>query len=281
MPPMAHHAATSSWLYPVPLALLTIAVAVLYLRGWRRRSSYEENAIPLWCRASFFLGLILIWLALGSPLASLDHRFLTAHMMQHLLLLTIAPALILLGDPIRCLSQGLPKQFVQGVGAQFFRAPSLRRVGRFLSNPIVCWLPATAVLVAWHIPSIFALAMQSHLLHLLEQATFLFAGFLFWWPVILPWPSVSIWSRWPILLYLFLATIPCDILSAYLTFCDSIVYPSYLTVPGASGLSVLRDQQLAGSLMWTCVTVIYLVPATVLTVQLLSRHGSAARSSAV
>jgi len=61
-----------------------------------------------------------------------------------------------------------------------------------------------------------------------EHACFLGSGFLFWWPVVQPWPSVPRWPRWSMLLYLFLATLPCDILSAFLAFCDRVVYTVYL-----------------------------------------------------
>ena len=72
------------------------------------------------------------------------------------------------------------------------------------------------------------------------------------------------------LLYLFLATIPCDILSGFLVFCDRVVYPVYLSTPRPFGISPLKDQQCAGALMWTCVTIVYLVPVTILTVRLLA-----------
>jgi cytochrome c oxidase assembly factor CtaG len=104
-----------------------------------------------------------------------------------------------------------------------------------------------------------------------EHVCFVVAGFLFWWPVIQPWPSVAKWPRWSIILYLFAATIPCDILSAFLVFCDRVVYPAYLSQPPQPlGISALQDQQCAAALMWTCVTIVYLVPAAILTVGLLA-----------
>ena len=71
-------------------------------------------------------------------------------------------------------------------------------------------------------------------------------------------------------LYLFFATLPCDALSAFLTFCDRSVYPSYQNGMLPFGLSALSDQQVAGSLMWVCVTFIYLLPAVVITVHILA-----------
>jgi cytochrome c oxidase assembly factor CtaG len=71
-------------------------------------------------------------------------------------------------------------------------------------------------------------------------------------------------------LYLFLATVPCDILSAFLTFCGRVVYPSYLSTACIFSLSPLQDQECAGALMWVCVTFAYLIPAVVITMQILS-----------
>jgi putative membrane protein len=191
-------------------------------------------------------------------------------MMQHLLLMTIAPPLIWMGAPLMPMLHGLPQNFVQSILGPFLRWPAVQAVGRALSHPALCWLAAAAALVGWHIPAAFNMALQSEWLHVAEHVSFLAAGFLFWWPVIQPWPSVPVWPRWSILLYLFAATLPCDILSAYLTFCERVVYPAYLSAPRVFGLSALEDQECAGALMWTCVTIFFLIPAAQITLQLLS-----------
>src|SRR4029453_2383972 len=105
---------------------------------------------------------------------------------------------------------------------------------------------------------------------LVENASFLGAGFLFWGPVVQPWPNVSTGPQWSTLLYLFLATLPCDFLAGFLVFSDRVAYPVYFSMPRHFGLSVLEDQQCAGALMWTCVTLVYLVPAAILSTRLLS-----------
>jgi putative membrane protein len=268
--------AFESWTCPVPLTLALVLAACLYLRGWLHLRSGSVNVIPAWSAGKFLLGLFLIWVALGSPLAALDETLLTVHMVQHLLLMTLAPPLILMGAPLMPLLHGLPREFVQGFIAPVFRWPPMQWVGRVLSQPAVCWLGAAAALVAWHVPSAFTLALQSERWHVVEHACFLLAGFLFWWPVVQPWPSVATWPRWSTVLYLFLATLPCDILSAFLVFCDRVVYSTYLSTPRPFGISVLQDQQCAGALMWTCVTIVYLVPATILTIQLLAPRSSRA-----
>jgi cytochrome c oxidase assembly factor CtaG len=74
------------------------------------------------------------------------------------------------------------------------------------------------------------------------------------------------------LVYLFLATLPCDILSAFLVFCDRVVYTVYLSTPKHFAISTLEDQQCAGALMWTCVTIVYLLAAAGLATRLLSER---------
>ena len=262
----------SAWTVPIPLTLATLFVAAIYLRGWWRLRVASVDAIPPWRATSFLVGVVLIWLAIGSPLAMLDEQLLTAHMMQHLLLMTIAPLLIWIGAPVMPLLHGLPQKIVQSALAPAMRSPVVRVAGRVLSDPAVCWLAAAVALVGWHIPAIFNMALQSEGLHVAEHVSFLSAGFLFWWPVIQPWPSVPIWPRWSMLLYLFAATLPCDILSAYLTFCERVVYPAYARASRLFGLSVLEDQQCAGALMWTCITLIFLLPAAWITLQLLGSN---------
>jgi putative membrane protein len=263
-------AALQSWTFPVPLTLAVVLAAFLYLHGWLRLRSASVNAIAGWRAGSFLLGVFLIWLAVGSPLAAFDEQLLTVHMLQHLLLMTFAPALLLLGAPAMPLLHGLPQRLVQTVVGPVFRWPPVQRLGRVVSQPAFCWLAATAALVGWHIPAAFTLGLRSEAWHVVEHACFLGTGFLFWWPVVQPWPSVPVWPRWSILLYLFLATLPCDVLSAFLVFSERVAYPVYFSAPRLFGISVLEDQECAGALMWTCVTIVYLVPAVILTTRLLA-----------
>jgi cytochrome c oxidase assembly factor CtaG len=219
------------------------------------------------------LGLFLIWLAIASPLSALDHEMLTAHMVQHLLLMTFAAPLILLGAPAKTLLYGLPHRLVQVMG-RAFQSTGLRQVWSALTNPVICWLGAAGTLVAWHIPTIFVLGLRSQVWHGIEQASFLASGLLFWWPVVRPWRSGSKWPELSLLVYLFLATLPCDILSGFLVFCERVVYPVYFSSSQPFGLSALEDQQCAGALMWTCVTVVYLIAGAIVTARLLSSRGS-------
>ena len=267
--PHTHHAAIeSAW-----VSAGLILAALLYLRGWVRVRRLDRDSVGGWRAASFTLGLLFIWVATASPLAALDHDMLTAHMVQHLLLMTFAPPLILLGTPVKTLVYGLPHRFAQAMG-QLFQSTRLRQVWSALTHPAICWLGAASTLVAWHIPAVFVFGLRSQIWHGIEQSSFLATGLLFWWPVVQPLPSSLKWPESSILLYLFLATLPCDILSGFLVFCDRVVYPVFLSSPQSFGLSALEDQQCAGALMWTCVTVVYLIAATLFAVRLLFPHRS-------
>ena len=251
------------------MILVFVILALGYMRGWLRVRSKSGPAAGAWRPASFILGTFLLWGALGSPLAAYDHHLLTAHMIKHLLLMTAAPALILLGEPLLAFWSALPRSG-QAVLVPLLQLPLVRQAARILSKPALCWTVSTLTLVVWHVPAVLTLALESERWHSVQQSSFLGAGFLFWWPVVRPWPTVSTGAQWSTLLYLFLATLPCDVLAGFLVFSDRVAYPVYCSMPRHFGLSVLEDQQLAAALMWTAVTVVYLVPAAILSTRLLS-----------
>ena len=208
-----------------------------------------------WRFGALVTGLFFLWVAVGSPLAAMDHRLLIAHMAQHLLLMTVSAPLILAGIPAITLWLGLNRP---------------RAFGTVVTHPVFCWLAGIAAVIGWHVPVLFEMGMRSRRWHEVEHVCFFVAGLLFWWPVIQPWPSRARWPRWSIPLYLFLATLPCDALSAFLTFCGRVVYPHYLSSHRLFDISPLEDQEFAGALMWVWVTFAYLVPAAVVTIQMLS-----------
>src|SRR5260370_16070853 len=220
--------------------------------------------------AAFISGIFSVWLALGSPLAVLDDDLHSVHMTQRLLLMAVAPAVILLGAPALPLLHVVPKRFVQSVLGPLLRWSPVRWAGRTLTHPVFCWLAATITIIGWHVPAVFELGLHSDSWHEIQHAAFVLAGLLFWWPVSQHWPSVSRWPRWSIPVYLFLATLPCDALSAFLTFCDRVVYQSYLFAPRPLHISAVQDQEWAGVLMWVSITFIYVAPAVVITVQTLA-----------
>lgn len=268
-----HHGAMESFQSAILLDMTFAMIALVYLCGLLRLRSTPPSPISAKRSGSFVLGIFLIWFALASPFAGFDHQLLTAHMAEHLLLMTLAPPLIWLGAPIIVMRNGLPRQFVQAVIDPLLRWPPAQRLGRLLGNSAFCWMAAAAALVVWHIPGIFTLGLQSRTWHVIEHSSFLASGLLFWWPVIQPWPSVSK-PDLSIIVYLFLATLPCDVIAGLLVFGDRVVYTHYFSAAQPFGLSALEDQQCAGALMWTCVTVLYLVVGAILTTRLLSPQSS-------
>ncbi len=238
------------------------------------RSAFP-NLIPTWRLAAFMSGLVLVWTAVGSPLATLDHQSLTIHMMKHLLLMTVAAPLVLVGAPAFPLVCGLPKVFIKS-HRPLANVPA-RWLERCLRHPMLCWLAGTGVVIGWHLPVLFQSGMRSLGIHIFEDVCFLVAGLLFWWPIVLSSPGATRPPQWSMALYLFLATLPCDILSAFLVFCNRLVYPVYLSTPRLISLPPLEDQECAGALMWVWVTFAYVIPATALTVRMLSRSNPQAQ----
>jgi putative membrane protein len=252
------------------MTLVLAFIAFVYMRGWLRLRSPFFPVIDRWRASAFLFGVFLIWTAVASPLASGDAHLLTIHMVQHLLLLSLAPPLIWLGEPVRPLLWGLPRRIGETIVLPLLQRRPIQRLGTVLGHPAICWTAATAALMVWHVPAAFTIGMQSTTWHAIEHASFLSAGLLFWWPVVQPWPGSSADRDWSIVLYLFLATLPCDILSGLLVFSERVAYPVYLSMHQHSSVSVLDDQQYAGALMWTAVTIIYLVAGIIVTTQLLS-----------
>jgi cytochrome c oxidase assembly factor CtaG len=269
------HVNREVWLLPVPLTVAFVLAAWVYFRGWLSLRTLSVTGTQRWRAISFLLGLSLIWVAVASPIASGDAELLTYHMVQHLLLMTFGAPLIVLAAPVGPFLLGLPSPFMYAFVHPALRRP-VQRIGRALGRPAVCWCAATATLVGWHIPAALTLAMRSHVWHAVALASFLVTGLLFWWPVVRSWRKASRPEGWSIVVYLFLATLPCDILSALLVFSERVAYPVYLSMPRHSSLSVLDDQQLAGALMWTVVTIVYLVAGAILSTRLLSPQSGTA-----
>ena len=219
MSPIHHTAMGMSSASSVVILVALVFLSFIYVRGWRRLQRRSANVIPAWRLASILFGMFLIWGALGSPLVAYDHDLLTVHMIQHLLLMTFAPALILLGEPLLALWHGLPRSEKVLLGRLFQHRLAQWFVWT-VSLPAWCWTVSALTLIGWHVPALFTLGMHSEVWHSVEQASFLGAGFLFWIPVIQPWPGNSTGPQWSTLLYLFLATLPCDILSGFLVFSD-------------------------------------------------------------
>lgn len=267
-------AVLQSWVLPVPVTLAVVITALIYLRGWYRLRNLLPTFVSTWQAPCFISGVLALWIAAGSPLAAFDDDLLSIHMVQHILLMAVAPPLILSGAPALPLLHGLPQRFVRGVLRPFLRWRPVQGVGRTLTHPPICWLAATVTLIGWHSPKAFEFALRSDFWHEVEHACFFATSILFWWPVVQPWPSIARWPRWSIPLYLFLGMMANDALSAFLAFCDRVLYPSYAGGSRLFSISPLDDQAMAGALMWVVGSFVYLLPAVVITVRMLSPNDS-------
>ena len=217
-------------------------------------------------------GLLSLWIALASPLDTFSGFVLTAHMVQHMILMMVAPPLILLGAPLIPLVRGLPIFAAREFAGPFLNWRPAQQVGNTLTNPIVAMLLMGAAMFAWHTPRLYELALASSSWHEVEHACFFLTSLLFWWPVIQPWPSRSRWPRWAMVPYLLVADLQNTALSAILVFSDRLLYPSYATEPRLFGFPALHDQAASGAIMWVLGSLAYVVPAMVIAVHCLQRR---------
>jgi cytochrome c oxidase assembly factor CtaG len=191
-------------------------------------------------------------------------------MVQHILLLTATPALLLLGEPLLPLLRGLPPSIRRRLAMPLLRRRPVRAAARALGRPLTALLLSSVVFWGWHLPVPYQLALREPVLHLLEHASLFMAGLVFWYPVVQPWPSRPRWPSGAVIPYLLAADVQNTVLAAVLTFSDRVVYPFYEFHSRAMEAAALDDQVLAGVIMWVPMSLVYLVPAALLTARVLS-----------
>jgi putative membrane protein len=273
MPP-EYRAVFTEWSPPVFLSGMLILTAILYVRGWLAIRRTRPALFPAWRLAAFLLGLATIWISIGSPMDGFADALLSAHMVEHLLLMSFVPPLLLLGYPVVPLLRGLPRGFTVRVAGPLLRLKALRRLGLFLTMPLVAWLAMNLIFLGWHVPAAYDFALEHEHWHEFEHICFLGSSILFWWPLIRPWPASAHSLGWWALPYLVMADIVNTALSAFLAFCDRPVYGYYLREPNAFHISPLSDQALGAVIMWVIGSLVFLVPAALLTIHLLQRGTS-------
>ena len=276
MPPEAQ-AIFADW-SPPPVILFTVcAAALVYVRGWMAIRKTRPWLFPLWRLCAFLVGMTVIALAIASPMDGFADVLLSAHMVQHLLLMSVVPPLLLLGFPVVPMLRGLPRRFVRHVLGPLFRVARLRRIAHVLTSPMVAWLAMNLTFLGWHIPAAYDFALRHEHWHEFEHLCFLGTSILFWWPVIQPWPTRRHSFGWGMLLYLASADIVNTALSAFLAFCGRPVYSYYLSKPSPFPISPLSDQALGAVIMWVFGSLVFLLPAVLITMDLL-QPGRTSRS---
>ena len=257
------------WSIDPPLGYLAVAYvvvsAVLYLLGGRARRGpgRTRGGTPIRREPlrtlSFFTGLAVIVLALNSPIDYYADSLFWIHMVQHILLLTVAPPLILLGHPWPRMWRALPLRTRTSVGRTIagsgFTAPL-----RALARPLPAWILFNVTVVAWHIPAAYNATLTSNVIHQTEHAMFFFCGLLFWAWVVDPGPLRPPLS-WPTrCVYVAGAMVVGWVLAIALVVVQHPIYPHYADlVHRVGGLSALSDQQVAGGVMWVLGSAAYTV----------------------
>jgi cytochrome c oxidase assembly factor CtaG len=191
-------------------------------------------------------------------------------MVQHVLLLMVAPPLIWLGAPLLPMLHGLPKRLVRTSVGQLATSPVLIRSCRWLVYPTIAWALFVGNTWAWHTPALYGDALASEVWHYVQHACFLATALVFWWPVVQPWPSRPLVPPWAIVLYLILADLQNTVLSAWLVFSERLVYSAYNSVPRLWQISAMDDQVAAGAIMWVPGSIAFLLPVAWIIVQVLS-----------
>jgi putative membrane protein len=258
----------AEWHLPIWLTASIVLTAGVYLRGWlalRKTRRLQFSFIRL---SSFLAGLGVLWLAIGSPMDGFADVLLSAHMVEHLLLMSVVPPLLLYGLPVVPILRGLPTVVVRSIAGPMIRWSALRRLGHWLVTPLVAWLLMNTCFLGWHVPAAYDFALEHETWHALEHICFLGLSILFWWCILRPWPTKTRALTWGILFYLVAADVVNTMLSAFLAFCDRPVYVFYLDHPNSFGVSPLQDQILGAVMMWVFGSLAFLLPAMVIAVRL-------------
>jgi cytochrome c oxidase assembly factor CtaG len=251
------------WSFDPPLALLIIT-AILYWTGSRRtvtpaRTRREQR----WGAVSFYTALLVLAIALSSPLDALSKTAFWAHMVQHVLLLVVAPPLIVVARPWSRLWRALPLDTRRDVGRGLVlgrRAGPLRRLARVLGSPVPSFALFSIVLLAWHVPALFDATLRSSELHALEHSLFFLTALMFWKQVIDSPPLRSPLSSAQRLGYVVGAMVVSWVLAVVLALAPHPLYATYAheaTRPG--GISAIGDQQLAAGIMWVPGSITFLI----------------------
>ena len=267
-----------SWDLRPEVLVILIMLGALHFAGWLRlRQRSDGRFANRWRLASYTGGILVLALALLSPLSVLSAQLFSIHMVQHLLLMMVAPPLLLLANPFPTFLWALPTRMRIPVAAAFRRLTVWLAGDAFLSRsvlraaaPASAWALYVLIFFAWHDGNAYSLALRFGSIHRLEHFTFVGAALLFWWhvtgaaPRIHPKPAP--WMR---VAYVLAMIPPNMLLGVALSFAETPIYPYYESVPRLYGLSVMDDQVWGGLIMWIPGSMMYVIAALVLLARLL------------
>ena len=241
----------SGWRLDPTVVAALLATGVLYLRGVRRVRRPDRKLVNR-C-ACFLAGLVVLWVALQSPIDAYADTRLSLHMVQHLLLTMVAAPLLVLGAPLTLALRASTPAFRRG-----WLLPVLHsRPVRLLTTPLLTWAQFALVLWASHFSPLYEAAVRNDGVHALEHLLYVASAVLFWSPVAGIDPGPKRLSHPARLLYLFLAMPQVSFLGLALWGTNRVLYPSY---QAALGSAALDDQHLAGAIMGSA-GMLMMVPA--------------------
>jgi cytochrome c oxidase assembly factor CtaG len=239
----------------LPLLLVCVAL-VLHLLGERRavrKLGRPRSRVARWRACSFYAALVVIVVALEGPIDTYSPQLLWVHMLQHVLLLTIAAPLLALGAPWmsiwRPFPLGLRRTVAKSVARSAVLAP-VRWLAKLLARPWPAWIACSATLVLWHVPAVYDLALRVEVLHVVEHLTFVLFGVLLWTQVF-DSPPLHPRLRLATRIYYVLGfDVVCWLLSLVLAFAAQPLYPAYAHLAHRpEAISALADQQIAAGVM--------------------------------
>jgi putative membrane protein len=264
-PPPVPETIWSTWTLD-PLVLLVLTAGIwLYVRGvraiWARAG--RGRGVKTWQVAAGLGGYLTIAIALISPLDGLSHALFSAHMGQHVLLITVAPLLLILADVSATSVWGLPADWRRKIPELWRSAGVGLGVWKLISLPLIALALHSLVLWIWHIPAFYDAAVRIELIHALEHLTMFGTAMLFWWVVFQRGRQAGL--NYGIgLLMLFGLVLQKTALGALIAFSPSPWYSEYSVSTAAWGITPLEDQQLAGAVLMGPGGFIYLIVGVVL-----------------
>jgi putative membrane protein len=248
-----------SWSLDPSVLLGVFVLVLLYAAAWRRaRRPGERHPPSVWRLTLFAGGILTILVALVSPLDSLGDQLMVMHMVQHMLLLDLAPILLILG---------LTKVLLRPVTR---RLHEVERRGGYLAHPAFAVILYAGLLWLWHIPAMYDRAQGNSAIHALEHLCFFGAGTLYWWHVLSPIRSrMRLGGLGPVA-YMSAGKLLVGILGIVLAFAPHVIYSFYADKPHYWGLTPLEDQMMAGLAMALEQSIVMGIALVVLFVQMLN-----------
>jgi len=231
-------APTIAWTFEPSVLIGVAALGTIYVLGWRRARATGSAHKPGYGRLTVFgLGLVVTLAALVSPIDVLGDQLLFMHMVQHVLLLDIAPILLILG---------LTKVLLRPVTR---RVHAIERRAGFFAHPAFAVIAYVGLMWLWHIPVMYDLALRHSGIHAFEHLCFAAAGTLYWWHLLSPIRTRHRLGGMGPVAYMVSTKLLVGGLGIVLAFAPASFYPFYEHHPHYWGLSPSEDQSIAGLLM--------------------------------